>query len=160
MNRSRILVPVFVCVIAVVAMAAAPPSHLPTANTRAAVMAYVKDAATVVQKNGPSCDAFAKPEWRSADYYVFVSGPDNKLICHANASVIGKSAADVVNKNGDMVGAKITKMGMADGQGWLDYLWTPTGKTTEETKSTYVMGITGPDHKHYVVGAGGFGLAK
>ena len=160
MNRVRILVPLLLCLVSMLAIAAAPASHLPKANTRAAVMAYVQDAAALVQKSGPSCDTFAKPEWRSADYYVFVVGPDDKLVCHANASLIGKPSADIKNKSGDNVGEKIVKMGMADGKGWLEYLWTPTGKTADETKSSYVMGVTGPDHKHYVVGAGAFGLTK
>ena len=156
MNRR---LPVFVLV-AVCLIAAASPSHLPKAKTREALAAYVKDAAAVVQKSGPSCDAFAKPEWRSADYYVFVVGPDDKLVCHANASLIGKPSADIVNKGGDKVGEKIVKMGVADSSGWLDYLWPPKPGASEETKSSYVMGVTGPDGKHYVVGAGGFGLAK
>jgi methyl-accepting chemotaxis protein len=158
MNRSRILLLVSVCVIAIVAIAAAPVSHVPKANTRDALIAYVKDAAAIVQKSGPSCDAFASPEWRSGDYYIFVLGPDDKLVCHPKADMIGKLQSDIVNSIGDKVGERILKMGMADGKGWVDYLWARPGKTNEEPKSSYVMGVMGPDKKHYIVGAGAYDL--
>lgn len=162
MKHSRILVPSLLCLAAVLLIAAdgSVKNHVPMAATRDAVMAYVRDAATVVQKNGPSCDTFAKPEWRSADYYIFVSGPDNKLICHANAAMVGKATADIVNKSGDHVGDKITKMGAANGSGWVEYMWPPRAGAAEEMKSTYVTGVTGPHGKHYVVGAGAFRMAK
>ena len=162
MNRFRILVPSLVCLAAVLLIAAdgSVKNHLPRTATRDAVMTYVRDAAAVVQKSGPSCDTFAKPEWRSADYYVFVSGPDDKLICHANAAMVGKATGEIVNKSGDHVGDKITKMGAANGSGWVEYMWPPRAGAAEEMKSTYVMGVTGADGKHYVVGAGAFRMSK
>lgn len=162
MNRSRILVPSFVCLSAVLLIAAdgSVKSHAPRAATRDAVIAYVRDAAAVVQKSGPSCDTFAKPEWRSGDYYVFVFGPDNATICHANPAMIGKSTADIVNKSGDQVGAKISKVGAGSGSGWVEYMWPPKAGAAEEMKSTYVIGVTGADGKHYIVGAGAFRIAK
>ncbi len=157
MTRSSILLSI-TCVIGAVAAAAAPVSHLPKANTRAAVASYVQAAASVVQKSGPSCATFATPAWRSGDYYIFVVGPDGKGVCHPTASLVGKPMSDIVNSKGEKVGEKIDKMGMGDGSGWVDYLWKRPGKTTEEQKDTYVMGVTGPDHKHYIVGSGGWGL--
>ena len=162
MNHNRILVPSFVCLAAVLLIAAdgSVKNHVPRAATRDAVMTYVKDAAAVVQKSGPSCDTFAKPEWRSSDFYVFVSGPDGKLICHANSAMVGKPAADIVNKSGDRVGEKILKAGEGDHQGWVEYQWARTDEGPEERKSSYVMGVNGPDGKHYVVGAGAFRMSK
>jgi hypothetical protein len=163
MNRSRILVPSLVCLTAVLLLAAdgSVKNHVPRAATRDAVMTYVKDAAAVVQKSGASaCDTLAKPEWRANDYYVFVSGPDNKLLCHPSAAMVGKPTAAVVNKSGDKIGEKISKMGEGDGAGWLEYMWAPRAGAPEEMKTTYAMGVTGPDGKHYVVGAGAFRMAK
>jgi len=158
MNRSRILLLLSICVIAIVAIAAAPASHVPKANTRDALIAYVKDAAAIVQKSGPSCDTFASPEWRSGDYYIFVLGPDDRLVCHPKADMIGKPQSDIVNSKGDKVGERIVKMAMADGKGWIEYFWARPGKTDEEPKSSYVMGVIGSDKKHYVVGAGAYDL--
>ncbi|HEX7137697.1 MAG TPA: cache domain-containing protein [Vicinamibacterales bacterium] len=156
MKVSRIVL----CLVAVVVAAAAlaATSHLPKTNSRAAVEAYVKEAAAIVQKDGASCATFASPEWKSADYYIFVSGPDSTLVCHPNAAVVGKPASSIVNKKGDKVGEMIVAKGKDNGQGWVEYMWMPPGKTTEELKSTYVIGVTGPEGKHYVVGGGGFNL--
>lgn len=158
MIRSRILLSLVVCAIAVAAVAAPAVSHVPKANTRAAVQAYVQDAAKVVQKSGPSCATFASPEWKSGDYYIFVSGPDNKSICHPNAAIVGKSMDQITNAKGDKVGERINKAGMTSGGGWADYLWARPGQKTEEPKSTYVMRVKGPDGKEYGVGAGGWNL--
>src|ERR1051325_3673740 len=79
MKRSRI-VSVTACLLATAALAAV--SHLPKANTRAEVKRYVEDAAKVVKANGASCKTFESPEWRNGEYYIFVSGPDGKLLCH------------------------------------------------------------------------------
>ena len=55
MNRSRILVPSFVCLAAVLLIAAdgSVKNHVPRSATRDAVMNYVKEAAAVVQKLVP-----------------------------------------------------------------------------------------------------------
>ena len=54
----------------------------------------------------------------------------------------------------------ISAMGKGNGKGWVKYVWAPPGKTAEELKSTYVMGVTGPGGKHYVVGSGGWKVTK
>ncbi len=79
---------------------------------------------------------------------------------HPNAALIGKPQNDIINSKGERVGERITKMNMGGGKGWVDYLWTRPGKTAEEMKSSYVMGVTGPDGKHYSVGAGAWDLKK
>lgn len=156
MNATRSVSTLLVSLIAAAAFAAV--SHLPKANTRHDIQQYVEDAAKIVQKNGPSCATFASPEWRGGEYYIFVDGPDNRIVCHANAAMIGKSSASVVNAKGQKVGEMVAEKGKGNGKGWVEYYWTPAGKTTEELKSTYVVGVTGPDGRHYVVGGGGWNV--
>lgn len=156
MKASRIVSCFAVCVVATALLAAT--SHLPAANTRAAIRKYVEDAAAVVHKSGPSCATFASPEWRGHGYYVFVLGPDDKLVCHPNPAFIGVSQAQIVNGRGQKVGEMIVAKGKGNGAGWVDYYWVPEGKKTEELKSAYVVGVTGSDGKHYTVGAGGFNV--
>src|ERR1700674_4768735 len=75
MNRrhtSWVLVGVLLLIYTPAAMA---KSNLPAANKRAAIKTYVRDAAKVVAKNGPSCDTFKSADWMGGDYYVFVTGP-------------------------------------------------------------------------------------
>jgi hypothetical protein len=154
MTASRSASLVLACVVAAAAVAAT--SHLPKSSTKAAIKAYVEQAAEVVRKSGPSCATFASPEWRGGPYYVFVVGPDDKVICHATASLIGKATESIVNSKGEKVGTMIDAVARGTGKGWVKYMWVPPGKTKEELKSTYVMGVTGPDGRHYAVGSGGY----
>jgi len=156
MTRSRYVSPLVLCVIATAAFAVT--SHLPKANTRHDIQAYVEEAAKVVHQSGPSCATFASPAWRGGQYYIFVDGPDDKVVCHANAAIIGKQPSSIVNAKGQKVGEMIAAKAKGDGKGWVEYFWTPPGKTAEELKSTYVMGVTGPGGKHYIVGSGGWNV--
>lgn len=160
MNRFRIPLCVAVFLITTAAIAAPAMTHLPAANTRDAVLKYVQSAATIIKKSGPSCATFASSEWKGGDYYIFVLGPDDKTVCHPQAAMIGKAFSEIVNAEGDKVGEKIVKTGAAGGKGWVDYRWSRPGQTVEEPKSSYVMGFTGSDGKHYIVGAGGYNLKE
>ena len=142
------------------AILVAATTHLPKANTRAAIQTYVEEAAKVVRTSGPSCAMFASPQWRGGQWYIFVNGPDDKIVCHLRADLIGKAPSVSTNAKGEKVGAMINAKAAGNGKGWVEYLWAPPGKTAEDLKSTYVMGVTGPDGKHYVVGAGGWNVAK
>lgn len=154
----KCVAPLLACLVAATAFAAA--SHLPKANSRSAIVAYVTEAAQIVKTSGPSCATFSSPEWKGGEYYIFVIGPDDKLICHANPAMIGKSNAAIVNLKGEKVGEMIAATGKGNSKGWVNYMWAPPGKSSEELKTTYVMGVTGPDGKHYVVGGGGWRLTK
>ena len=74
--------------------------------------------------------------------------------------MIGKPTVEVVNKSGEKIGEKISKIGEGNGAGWLEYMWSPRPGAAEEMKTTYAMGVTGPGGKHYVVGAGAFRMSK
>ncbi len=138
--------------------AAFAKSHVPKSNTRAAIKSYVQSAAKVVAKSGPSCDTFKGSDWMAGDYYVFVTGPDEKLVCHPNASMVGKANADIVDANGKKVGLDLIAAAKKKGGGWVDYVWPRPGQTTPVAKSSYATQVKGPDGKWYVVGAGGYEL--
>src|SRR5438105_15841322 len=131
-------------------------SHTPKANTRSAIKKYVQAAAKYVGKHGPSCDEFAEKDWRSGDYYIFILSPDDKLICHPNASLVGKPASDVKDQEGNVIGSKIAAEGKKKNGGWVEYKWPRPGTDKEVSKSTYAMHVKGPDGKTYVVGSGGY----
>ncbi|HEY8130249.1 MAG TPA: cache domain-containing protein [Thermoanaerobaculia bacterium] len=145
--------------IGLVASTAIAKSHVPTRNTRDAIKAYVKDAAKVVAKSGPSCDTFKSSDWMKGDYYVFVDDPNtNKLVCHPNASMVGKDNADIVDANGKKVGMDLMAAAKKKGGGWTNYVWPRPGTDKPVPKSTYSMRVKGPGGKWYVVGAGGYEL--
>ena len=71
--------------VALCATTAIGDSYIPKANTRREIKKYVRAAAKHIAEHGPSCAEFAKPEWRSGDYYIFVLGPDKRSLCHPDA---------------------------------------------------------------------------
>ncbi|HYS55269.1 MAG TPA: cache domain-containing protein [Thermoanaerobaculia bacterium] len=144
--------------IGLTASAAIAKSHVPTKNTRNAIKAYVKDASKVVAKSGPSCDKFKDKDWMAGDYYVFVDGPDNKIVCHPNPSMVGKDNADITDANGKKVGTELIEASKKKGGGWVNYVWPRPGTDKPVPKSTYTMRVKAPDGKWYVVGAGGYEL--
>jgi signal transduction histidine kinase len=133
-------------------------SQVPKSNTRDAIKSYVQSAAKVIAKSGPSCDTFKSKDWMAGDYYVFVTGPDEKLVCHPNPSMVGKANADIVDANGKKVGTEILAAAKKKGGGWVDYVWPRPGQDKPVPKSSYSMRVKGPDGKWYVVGAGGYEL--
>lgn len=137
----------------------ASSSMLPTQNTRDEVVAYVNRAAAVVAKQGPSCETFKQPAWMSGDWYIFVTGLDNRILCHATQSMVGRDNREIVDANGNRVGDLIMAAGNSPaGHGWADYVWPRPGQTTPVAKSSYVVRVAGPDGTQYLVGSGGYDL--
>ena len=156
---SRNHLPVVLSLALLAGCATSSKTMLPAANTRDAVMSYVNRAAAVVAKNGPSCETFSQPTWMGGDYYIFVIGPDNRVICHPNGQLIGKLQSEIIDANGMRVGDALgSTAASAAGHGWVNYVWPRPGTTAPVAKSTYVTRVTGPDGKSYVVGGGGYAL--
>lgn len=154
MSRNRISV-----VLVLLLLVGCASSMTPRANTREDVMAYVNHAAALVAKKGPSCDTFKSSNWMSGDYYVWVLGPDGRLVCHPNADLVGKSQSEIIDANGMRVGdALAAAANSTEGHGWVEYVWPRPGQTTPVPKSAYVTRLTGPDGTTYVVGGGGYSL--
>lgn len=131
-------------------------SHVPTKNTRSAIKKFVQDAAKVVSKKGADCAELSSAAWKGGDYYIFVVGPDEKLVCHP--TLAGKPASEVVDSNGKHVGTALVEAGKKKGGGWVDYMWPRPGTTNPVAKSSYAMEVKGPDGKMYSVGSGGYEL--
>jgi signal transduction histidine kinase len=142
--------------IGLLATAAMAKSHVPAKNTHAAIKAYVQAAAKVVAKNGPSCDTFKSKDWMSGDYYIFVDDPENRTLCHPNASLIGKNSDDIIDVNGKKIGVAIREAAAKKGGGWSEYMWPRPGTDKPVPKSTFAMHVKAPDGKTYTVGAGGY----
>jgi signal transduction histidine kinase len=147
-----------VLLVGFLATAAIAKSHVPAANTRAAIKSYVQAAAKVVAKSGPSCETFSSKDWASGDYYIFVLGADDKILCHPNASLVGKNNSDVTDANGKKIGIDIEAASKKKDGGWTDYVWPRPGTTNPVPKMTYSTRVKGPDGKWYIVGGGGYEL--
>ena len=147
-----------IALLALCASAAIGGSYTPKANTRREIKKYVHAAAKHIAEHGPSCSEFAKREWRSGDAYIFVFGPDKKILCHSDPSLIGRPASQIIDANGKKVGDMIVAAGMKFGGGWVDYVWPRPGTTRPVPKSTYAEHVKSPDGEVYIVGSGGYGL--
>ena len=134
----------------------------PRDNTREEIVAYVDRAARVVQENGPSCEMFADPRWRSGDWYIFVFNlDDGRTICHpVRPDLVGTNASAVVDPNGKRPGDEMLRVANASGTGWVEYVWARPGQSAPEPKSAYVRRVTGPDGRVYVVGSGGYAVPR
>ena len=145
-----------ICLLA--STAAFAESNTPKENTHAAIQAYVEAAAKYIAKHGASCEEFAEKDWRSGDYYIFVTGADDKELCHPNKDMIGKSASEIVDSTGKKVGTLLVEAAKKPGGGWVDYVWPRPGTTKPVAKSSYSVSVKGPDGKTYYVGSGGYEL--
>ena len=154
MSRKTLLILVSILLCASAAMA---KSFTPKANTHAEIKAYVQRAAAHIAKHGPDCAAFKTKEWMSGDYYIFVTGPDERELCHPIDAMTGKPASDVVDSKGAHVGTALINAAKKGG-GWVDYTWPRPGTTTPVKKSSYSISVKGPDGKTYYVGSGGYEL--
>ncbi|PYQ59260.1 MAG: hypothetical protein DMF58_12280 [Acidobacteria bacterium] len=140
--------------------ASAAIAETPKANTRREIKKYVHAAAKHIAAHGPSCNEFARKEWRSGDYYIFVLGPDKKTLCHPDPTMIGRPASEIVDANGKKVGEMIAAAGMKMRGGWVDYVWPRPGITKPVPKSTYAEHVRSPDGDIYIVGSGGYEIKQ
>jgi len=136
-------------------------SNLPKQKARADVMAYVDRAARLVENEGEAaCPKFSTPPWLGGEWYVFVNEVNGVMICHpVRKEMIGKNEIDLQDSEGTyMLRKMIETVNSSEGRGWVTYLWPRPGETTPARKSTYVIGVTAPSGKRYIVGSGAYDL--
>ena len=127
-----------IVVLTLCASAAIAESYTPKANTRREIKKYVHAAAKHIARHGPSCSKFARRQWRSGDYYLFVLAPDGRTLCHPDQSMIGKPANAIVDANGRRVGEMIVAASKKWRGGWVDYVWPRPGSNRPVPKTAYV----------------------
>jgi hypothetical protein len=135
-------------------------SYTPSSNSRADLQQYVERAAALVREQGPAaCETLKGPAWMRGDYYIFVNTLDEDVtVCHPlRPELIGQSQTDIQDANGKYFAREMRAAASSPaGFGWVEYVWPRPGQTAPVPKSTYVMTVTGPDGKRYVVGSGGY----
>ena len=152
--------PVRLLVLSLLAVSCAT-SYIPRANTRNDLQRYVERAAAVVRQQGAAaCSVFSEPAWRAGDYYIFVNELDSHAtVCHMRADLVGQTQDNLQDANGKFIAREMQAAAeSAAGQGWVEYVWPRPGQTNPVPKSAFVMAVTGPDGKRYVVGSGGYEL--
>lgn len=131
-------------------------ARTPATESRDEIVRYVNRAAEVVRVNGAgACTELQRPAWFTSDWYVFVLDQDGRTVCHpARPEMVGRSSNELVDVNGKRFGEEFVRTA-ASGGGWVDYMWPRPSSTTPEAKSSYVLSVSGPDGRTYIVGSGG-----
>lgn len=149
-------------VISLVSLACAV-SYVPRSSSSHELVSYVERAAELVEAKGSSaCASFAEPKWKGGEYYIFVTDAQtNVTVCHpVRSDLVGQDQTNLQDSTGRYFIREM--LAVASGpqrRGWVDYVWPRPGETTSSAKAAYVMGVTGPDGRQYVVGSGAYGVA-
>lgn len=142
-------------------LAACATSYTPRGNSREDLVSYVDRAAQLVAREGTAaCATLGQSRWTSGDWYVFVNDVDrDTVVCHPTLPA-GQNMAEVRDANGKYLTREMkAAVAGAGGRGWVDYVWPRPGQTQPEPKTAYVVAVTGPDGKRYLVGSGGYNMA-
>jgi hypothetical protein len=136
--------PLLACLLGVILSGAA--GWPATAHTADEVQALVERAAAHIRAVGPA-RAFAdisRPDggFVDGDLYVFCNAPNGAVLAHGgNPKLVGKNLAGVRDAEGKHPILEAVRLGLAQGQGWLDYLWPNPETGRVQRKVTYVLRI-------------------
>jgi cytochrome c len=88
-------------------------------------------------------------EFVDRDLYVFVYGPDGRIVAHGlDAGLIGREASTIVDIHGREFALEFMERATPDGV-WVDYAWTDPLTGEEVEKTSWVV-----RHDGYVFGTG------
>jgi cytochrome c len=135
--------PLLACLLGATLSAAAWPV---TAHTADEVQVLVERAAAHIRTVGPA-RAFADISradggFVDGDLYVFCDGADGTVLAHGgNPKLVGKNLGALRDAEGNQPILEVVRLGLAQGQGWLDYLWPNPEAGRVQRKVTYVLRI-------------------
>ena len=117
-----------------------------TAHTADDVQALVERAAAHIRTVGPE-QAFAdisRPDggFVDGDLYVFCNSADGTVLANGgNPKIVGKNLAGLRDAEGSRPILDGVRLGLAQGQGWLEYFWPNPEAGRVQRKMTYVLRI-------------------
>lgn len=96
-------------------------------------------AAVNTQGKDKAFAAFATPEYKPKDLYVFCMDMDGNLLVHPlKPELVGKNLIEF-NKYGDFLFKDMVAKVKTSGEGWVDYKWPYPGTEEIKAKTSYVM---------------------
>lgn len=128
------------------------PAAAQTSGTAEEAKALVAKAIALFKEQGT--EAFAtmnRPDggFVDRDLYIFVIGPDNKVVAHAtDPSRLGRDLMTTTDADGKPFGREMIEAATAAG-GWVDYKWRNYLTGQVEPKSSWVVKADG-----YIFGCG------
>ena len=134
-------------------------SHEPEHEETKQLVSLVGKAAALVESRGE--EAFAEfrkkdSKWFKGESYIFVTDMSGLCVCHpANPELEGEDMLDLKDVNGKPFIRQFVDAASGDrGAGWSHYEWPKPGKAEPEWKTSYVVRVTAPSGKDYVIGSG------
>lgn len=125
-----------------------------------AVMALVKEGVGQFNTYGEKAfDSFriSGSRWRNGDNYIFVIDEKGTMMVNADSSLEGKNLIGLKDMGGKPIikGLIQTAFASAGRQGgWYHYQWPEPGGLFPRWKSSFVMPVTSPEGKKYIMGSG------
>ncbi len=112
------------------------------ADDKDKAVALVKKAVAYYKANGmeKALDELNNPSGQFVDGPFYVFGYDLKgtmLVMPVNPSLIGQNLMDVPDANGKMFRKEIINTAVANGSGWVDYMYKNPKTKTAEAKTSY-----------------------
>jgi cytochrome c len=119
---------------------------LASAHTSDEVKTLVERAAAHIRSVGQvqAFDDITRPDggFVDGDLYVFCNSADGTVLAHGgNPKLVGKNLAAVRDAEGTHPILEAIHLGLAQGNGWLDYLWPNPEVGHVQRKITYVLRI-------------------
>jgi len=109
------------------------------------VKAHVNAGVAYCQEVGVSkcVEDFNKKEskWVKGDMYIFAVDFDGVVTAHPKKPLKGKNLLTYKDKAGNTLFADFITKVKADGEGWVDYVWTHPVTEKEADKTSFVKGI-------------------
>lgn len=127
------------------------------------VVALVEQTAAAIKQN--ATDAFlhinsGNPPYKSSQYkglYVFAYDTNITMVAHAdNILLVGVNFRGKTDVAGTPFRDYIIQGAIANGTGWVDYVYSNSAQTNLYYKTTYYQLVTGSDGTQYVVCSGNF----
>ncbi len=86
--------------------------------------------------------------------YVFVYDANVTIVAHPKSKLIGKSYRGIPDFKGKMFRDEIVEGALADGTGWVNYVYQKPGAKGLKPKKTFFKLVKGSDGEKYVVCSG------
>jgi cytochrome c len=133
-----------ICVALGAALSLSPVGVSHAARTGEEARALLERAVAHIRQAGHQ-QAFAdlsRPDggYVDGELYVFCYAPDGTTVAHgANALLVGKNLSGMKDPDGKLVIVDLLRIGMEQGEGWIDFRWPNPLTKKIEAKSAYVI---------------------